>query len=152
MLCLSNSRCTTVTPGLQKDINRAIIYVPGSSHTYICNTRFIKGHKPRNHIRARIKSHVYTTVWTIYHSTYHVKRCNKASTKVIYYINDKNVWYSGSVKTYTKSLGSWAPQGRRLGDERLEVLVLLVALGALPRVSRNGVAVEHTQKITRGKE
>ena len=26
---------TTVTPGLQKDINRAIIYVPGSSHTYI---------------------------------------------------------------------------------------------------------------------
>ena len=51
-----------------------------------------------------------------------------------------------------KSLGSWAPQGRRLGDERLEVLVLLVALGALPRVSRNGVAVEHTQKITRGKE
>ena len=27
----------------------------------ICNTRFIKGHKPSNHIRARIKSHVYTT-------------------------------------------------------------------------------------------
>ena len=26
-----------------------------------CNTRFIKGHKPCNHIRARIKSHVYTT-------------------------------------------------------------------------------------------
>ena len=25
----------TVTPGLQKDINRAIIYVPGSSHMYI---------------------------------------------------------------------------------------------------------------------
>ena len=25
-----------------------------------CNTRFIKGHKPINHIRARIKSHVYT--------------------------------------------------------------------------------------------
>ena len=25
-----------------------------------CNTRFIKGHKPSNHIRARIKSHVYT--------------------------------------------------------------------------------------------
>ena len=40
-------------------------------------------------------------------------------------------------KTYTKSLGSWAPQGRRLGDERLEVLVLLVALGELPRVGRN---------------
>ena len=40
-------------------------------------------------------------------------------------------------KTYTKSLGSWAPQERRLGDERLEVLVLLVALGELPRVGRN---------------
>ena len=40
-------------------------------------------------------------------------------------------------KTYTKSLGSWAPQGRRLGDDRLEVLVLLVALSELPRVSRN---------------
>ena len=39
--------------------------------------------------------------------------------------------------TYTKSLGSWAPQGRRLGDERLEVLVVLVALGELPRVGRN---------------
>ena len=26
---------SSVTPGLQKDINRAIIYVPGSSHTYI---------------------------------------------------------------------------------------------------------------------
>ena len=40
-------------------------------------------------------------------------------------------------KTYTKSLGSWAPQGRRLGDDRLEVLVLLVGLGELPRVGRN---------------
>ena len=27
----------------------------------LCNTRFIKGHKPSNHIRARIKSNVYTT-------------------------------------------------------------------------------------------
>ena len=27
----------------------------------VCNTRFIKEHKPSNHIRARIKSHVYTT-------------------------------------------------------------------------------------------
>ena len=27
----------------------------------LCNTRFIKGHKPSNHICARIKSHVYTT-------------------------------------------------------------------------------------------
>ena len=54
-----------------------------------CNTRFIKGHKSSNHICARIKSHVYTTEWTIYHSTYHVKRYNKANTNVIYYINDK---------------------------------------------------------------
>ena len=64
-----------------------------------CNTRFIKGHKPSSHIRARIKSHVYTTEWTVYQSTYHVKRYNKASTNVIYYNNDK-VWYRvcGSVK------------------------------------------------------
>ena len=26
----------------------------------LCNTLFIKGHKPSNHICARIKSHVYT--------------------------------------------------------------------------------------------
>ena len=39
--------------------------------------------------------------------------------------------------TNTKPLGSWAPQGRRLGDERLEVLVVLVALSELPRVGRN---------------
>ena len=32
---------------------------------------------------------------------------------------------------------SWAPQGRRLGDERLEVLVVLVALSELPRIGRN---------------
>ena len=30
---------------------------------------------------------------------------------------------------------SRAPQGRRLGDERLEVLVVLVALDELPRVA-----------------
>ena len=35
------------------------------------------------------------------------------------------------------TLGSWAPQGHRLGDERLEVLVLLVAPGELLRVGRN---------------
>ena len=39
-------------------------------------------------------------------------------------------------KTSTK-LGSWAPQGRRLGDGRLEVLVLLVAPGELLRVAGN---------------
>ena len=59
------------------------------SVVYTCNTWFIKGHKPSNHIRARIKSHVYTTEWTVYHSTYHVKRYNKMSTNVIYSINDK---------------------------------------------------------------
>ena len=40
---------------------------------------------------------------------------------------------------YDKALRSWsrAPQGRRLGDEHLEVLEVLVALDELPRVSRN---------------
>ena len=61
----------------------------GTSSHGSCNTRFIKGYKPSNHIRARIKSHVYTIEWRIYHSTYHVKRYNKESTNVIYYINDK---------------------------------------------------------------
>ena len=41
---------------------------------------------------------------------------------------------------------SRAPQGRRLGDERLEVLVLLVALSELPRVGRNWAAVEYPQE------
>ena len=39
-------------------------------------------------------------------------------------------------KTSTK-LGSWAPQGRRLGDVCLEVLVLLVAQGELLCVTVN---------------
>ena len=39
-------------------------------------------------------------------------------------------------KTSTR-LGSWVPQGRRLGDDRLEVLVLLVTLGELLRVTGN---------------
>ena len=52
------------------------------------------------------------------------------------------VWYRvcGSVKTYTRNSRrklSRAPQGRRLGDERLEVLVVLEALSELPRVGRN---------------
>ena len=38
------------------------------------------------------------------------------------------------------------PQGRRLGDERLEVLVVLVALSELPRIGRNWAAVEYPQK------
>ena len=33
----------------------------GTALIPLCNTQFIKGHKPSNHIRARIKSHVYTT-------------------------------------------------------------------------------------------
>ena len=55
-------------------------------------------------------------------------------------------------KTYTKSLGSWAPQGRRLGDERLEVLILQVAPGELPRIGRNCAAVEYPQKGQEEKE
>ena len=44
---------------------------------------------------------------------------------------------------YSKTLRSWsrAPQGRRLGDERVEVLVVLEALSELPRVGRNWAAV-----------
>ena len=41
---------------------------------------------------------------------------------------------------------SRAPKGRRLGDERLEILVLLVAPGELPGVGRNWAAVESSQK------
>ena len=48
---------------------------------------------------------------------------------------------------------SRAPQGRRLGDERLEVLVLLVALGELPLLGMNWAAVEcpERKKYRRGK-
>ena len=48
-------------------------------------------------------------------------------------------------KTSTK-LGSWAPQGRRLGDDSLEVLVLLVAPGDLHRVTGNWAAVGYSQR------
>ena len=41
---------------------------------------------------------------------------------------------------------SRAPQGRRMGDECLEVLVLLVALGELPRLGKNWAAVEYPQE------
>src|SRR6185312_438333 len=75
-----------------------------------CNTRFIKGHKPSNHIRARIKSHVYTTECTVYHSTYHVKRYNKANTNVIYYINEKMSDTAEAKYKYEKEL-SEAEQG-----------------------------------------
>ena len=110
----------------------------------VCNTRFIKEHKPSNHIRARIKSHVYTTEWTVYHSTYHVKRHNKANTNVNYYNNDIKVWYSGSEVQNTIKL-SEAEAGRHRDvdweTKHLEVLVVLVALDELPRVGRNWAAV-----------
>ena len=38
---------------------------------------------------------------------------------------------------------SRVPQRCRLGDERLEVLIVLVALSKLPRIGRNWVAVEY---------
>ena len=41
---------------------------------------------------------------------------------------------------------SRAPQGRRLGDERLEVLVLLVALSELPRLGRNWAVVDYPMR------
>ena len=116
-----------------------------NSHSACCNTWFTEGHKPSNHIRARIKSHVYTTEWTVYHSTYHVKIYKKASMNVIYYINEKMSDTKRKHKTSTK-LWSWAPQGCRLGDNRLEVLVLLVAPGELLRVPGNWAAVGYPQR------
>ena len=65
---------------------------------------------------------------------------------VIYYINDKCLIQSmRKHKTCTK-LGSWVPQGRRLGDDHLEVLVLLVALGELLCVTGNCAAVGYPQR------
>ena len=67
------------------------------------------------------------------------KRYNKANTIVIYYINDKMSDTAEAKYKYGKNSPklSRAPQGRRLGDECLEVLVVLVALSELPRVGRN---------------
>ena len=58
---------------------------------------------------------------------------------IIYYINDKMSDTAEAKYKYDKSSPklSRAPQGHRLGDERLEVLVVLVALGELPRLGRN---------------
>ena len=66
-------------------------------------------------------------------------RHNKANTNVIYYINDKMSDTAEAKYKYDKSSPklSRAPQGRRLGDEHLEVLVVLEALSELPRVGRN---------------
>ena len=47
---------------------------------------------------------------------------------------------------------SRAPQGRRLGDEHLEVLVVLEALSELPRVGRNWAAVEYPRGQKSGEE
>ena len=60
------------------------------------------------------------------------------STKVIY-INDKMSDTAEAKYKYDKNSPklSRAPQGHRLVDECLEVLVLLVAPGELPRVGRN---------------
>ena len=71
----------------------------------------------------------------------HISRIshNKAYTNVIYYINDKMSDTAEAKYKYDKNSPklSRAPQGRRLGDERLEVLVVLVALNELFRVGRN---------------
>ena len=71
---------------------------------------------------------------------------------VIYYINDTNVWYCGSVKYIYDKL-SEAGRHRDVDWEmkRLEVLVLLIALGELPRVGRNWAAVEYPKKDKRKK-
>ena len=87
----------------------------------MCNTRFIKGHKPSNHIRARIKSHVYTTEWTIYHSTYHVKDIIKRIRMLFITLMTKCLIQSmRKRKTYTRSsqkqggtgmsTGRWTPR------------------------------------------
>ena len=74
----------------------------------------------------------------------------------IYYNNDKmSDTAEAKYKIRNKTLRSWsrAPQGRRLGDERLEVLVVLEVLSELPRVGRNWAAVEYPKrkKYRRGK-
>ena len=67
------------------------------------------------------------------------ERYNKASTNVIYYINDKMSDTAEAKYKYDKSSPklSRAPQGCRLGDECLEVLVVPEVLSELPRVGRN---------------
>ena len=88
--------------------------MPGSSHTYIQqNEQYITAHITLKDIIKRIRI-LFITIMTKFLIQSMRKR-----------------------QTYTKTLGSWAPQGRRLGDERLEVLVLLVAPGELLRVAGN---------------
>ena len=56
---------------------------------------------------------------------------------VIYYINDKCLIQSMRKRKTSTKLGSWAPQGCRLGDDRLEVLVLLIAPGEFLHLAGN---------------
>ena len=49
----ARAHASTLTPVRARE-PRESAFIP------LCNSRFIKGHKPSNHIRARIKSHVYT--------------------------------------------------------------------------------------------
>ena len=134
------------TLGASEGAPRGKVEAVGPMGLVGCNTRFIKGHKPSNHIRARIKSHIYTIEWIVYH----VKRYNKVNTNVIYYNNDKKCLIQRKRSTNTiKTLRSWAGRHRDVDWEtkRLEVLVVLVALSELPRVGRNWAAVEYPQKV-----
>ena len=89
----------------------------------MCNTRFIKGHKPSNHIRARIKSHVYTIEWIVYHSTYHEKDIIKwirmlfiiLMTKCLIQRKRKNIYEKNSRKQGTTgtSTGRRTPRSPR---------------------------------------
>ena len=84
--------------------------MPGSSYTYIQqNEQYIIAHITQKDI---------------------IKR----NTNVIYYNNDKMSDTAEAKYKYGKNSPklSRAPQGRRLGDERLEVLVVLVALSEHP--------------------
>ena len=46
--------------GLAVPVSEFLQALPRFCRARFCNTRFTKGHKPSNHICARIKSHVYT--------------------------------------------------------------------------------------------
>ena len=52
-----------IPSGFRARIGCLVVLDEGSAEVLpaVCNTRFLKGHKPSNHIRARIRSHVYTT-------------------------------------------------------------------------------------------
>ena len=62
-----NSKIVSVGKDLREEVLKLDQFYLGFRPTVdtalipLCNTQFIKGHKPSNHICARIKSHVYTT-------------------------------------------------------------------------------------------